>query len=112
MSFRTSRSSPDFVELSLLGDRFPFHMENSIQTSSFAQKRSAAHRNAESYFSNPEQSASLAKRQAVLVPCAADANTARLRALRLAKEASDRKDNPSPMTKPESARHVLSIKAG
>ena len=70
---------------------FPFPRENSIQTSPFAQKRSAAYRNAESYFSNPEQSVSLAKRQAVAESCAADANTARLRALRLAREASDRK---------------------
>jgi hypothetical protein len=89
-------------------------MENFIQTSSFSQKRSAAYRNAESHFSHPEQSASLAKQQAVARSLVADANTARLRALRLAKEASDRENNrtPAPIAKPAPPRHVTSIKAG
>jgi hypothetical protein len=89
-------------------------MEDFIQpTSPFAQKRNAAYRNADSYFSNRETPVSLAKQQAVAQSVASDANTARLRALRLAREASNGKDNPScaPAPKTPSRRCVISIKA-
>jgi hypothetical protein len=56
---------------------------------SFSQK-DAARRNAEKHFSGPQQTGSSLTQQASVALAASDANTARLRALRLEKEEAER----------------------
>ena len=72
-------------------------MEPPIETPS-AQKKSAAYRNADRYFATAERKTTLAKEQADTAAAASDEKTARLRALRLAKEAADKQDAAAPST--------------
>lgn len=66
-------------------------MEKLIETiSPPARKKDAAHRTADSYFVTWERRTSLVKQQIAAESAANDAKTARLRALRLAKEATDK----------------------
>ena len=57
-----------------------------------ARKKDAAFRNADSYFQTWQQRTSLVKQQAAAEAAANDAKTARLRALRLAKEEADKEN--------------------
>ena len=60
-----------------------------LQSRSFSQK-DKARRNAEKHFSSPEQRGSSVTQQACAARDASDANTVRLRALRLEKEEAER----------------------
>ena len=106
-------SLPNIVERPN-GGRYTFYMEYSIETTMLsAQKKKTAYRIADSYFSRREGPVSLAKQQVVAQSTATDANTDRLRALRLAKEASERDSpSPTPIPKPLSHRRTISIKVG
>lgn len=61
-----------------------------METTISARKKETAFRTADSYFQTWQQRTSLAKQQAAAESAANDAKTARLRALRLAKEAADK----------------------
>jgi len=66
-------------------------MEVPIETpSTTAQKQEVARRNADSYFVAWEKRTALVEQQVTAESAARDAKTARLRALRLAKEAVDK----------------------
>jgi hypothetical protein len=89
-------------------------MESPIETAPpSARKKNAAHRNADSYFVTWERRTFLVKQQLVAEPAANDAKTARLRALRLAKEAAEREAVPVPVAVPKrrAPKRVLSIKS-
>ena len=67
-----------------------FHMERPIDTTlPSGRKKDAAHRTADSYFITWERRTSLVKQQVAAESAANDDKTARLRALRLEKEAQD-----------------------
>lgn len=81
-------------------------------TSKTALKQEAARRNADSYFVAWQQRTTLVKQQVAAESAANDAKTARLRALRLAKEAADREARAlNPAAKSPVKKRALKSKA-
>jgi hypothetical protein len=66
-------------------------MEDTIEKSHTSQQKEAARRNANNHFAVWEERTALVKQQVSAESAANDAKTAKLRALRLAKEEEDRK---------------------
>jgi hypothetical protein len=88
-------------------------MESPIETTpSSAQKKDAAHRNADSHFVTWERRTSLVKQQVAAESAANDAKTARLRALRLAKEVAEREAAQvlAEVPKRRAPKRVVSVK--
>lgn len=76
-----------------------------------SEKKNSARRAADSHFTAWERRTTLVKQQAMAQSAAMDANTGRLRALRLAKEEADRLSAPPAAPKRLAARRRIVIKA-
>jgi hypothetical protein len=86
-------------------------LENPIENLPPPEKKNTARRNADSYFVTWERRTALVKQQVTAESTANDTKTARLRALRLAKEAAEKEAAPAKAPKRAAAKRKHVIKA-